>query len=271
MIRTRRVLQAITFSKVVTALIVVFLLAPLAIVIANSFNADAALLRWRGFTMEWYAEAVADPNIQYAFYQTVYVAVWVMVGTTIVATAAALGVRAYTGRPKAALNSAVILRMVLPEVVVVSAVFIFGVMFDLPRGYLLLILAQIVLNSGFAILMIRARSETVSELYESAAADLGAPPRRVYLRVLVPLLAPALAVSALLTFTFSFDSVTSAVLLGGPEVQTLTVYLMGMVRHGITAESNAISVMITVFNLIVLAIIVRLTGVRGLLGTTSRN
>jgi ABC-type spermidine/putrescine transport system permease subunit II len=206
----------------------------------------------------------------FSFTQSLYVAVWVMVGTTFVATCAALGVRAYDAKGRAALGSLIILRMVLPEVVAVSAVFIFGIQFDIPRGYLLLIAAQIVLNSGFAILMIRARSETVSTLYENAAADLGASPLRVYRRVLLPLLAPALAVSALLTFTFSFDAVTSAVLLGGPDVQTLTVFLMSMVRRGVTAEANAISVLLTLFNLVMLAVIVKLTGVRGLVGMTQR-
>jgi len=270
-IALRRLSNAVTFSKVVTALLLVFLFAPLVDVVVNSFNQDKNLLSWEGFTFKWYGEALQNSDIQFAFYQSLYVAVWVMIGTTAIAAAAALGIRSYRGRPKAMLSATTVLRMVLPEVVAVSAIFIFGIQFDIPRGYFLLIIAQVVLNSGFAILMIRARSETVSELYENAAADLGASPFRVYQRVLVPLVAPALAVSALLTFTFSFDSVTSAVLLGGANVQTLTVYLMSMVRHGVTAESNAISVMITLFNLIVLAIVVKLTGFRGLIGVTSRN
>jgi spermidine/putrescine transport system permease protein len=259
-----------SFSKGVSILIVAFLFAPLLVVVASSFNANNGLLSWGGFSLEWYLAAVQNPDLIFSFSQSLYVAVWVMLGTTFVAACAALGIRAYEARGRAALGSLIVVRMVLPEVVAVSAVFIFGVQFDIPRGYLLLIASQIVLNSGFAILLIRARSETVSALYEHAAADLGASPLRVYLRVLLPLLAPALAVSALLTFTFSFDAVTSAVLLGGPEVQTLTVYLMSMVRRGVTAEANAISVLLTVFNLLVLVVIVKVTGVRGLVGMTQR-
>jgi ABC-type spermidine/putrescine transport system permease subunit II len=266
----RALLARATFSKAFAALVVLFLLAPLLTVIGSSFNADEYLLRWEGFTLRWYAEALADPDIQYSFTQSLYVSIWVMVGTTFVATCAALGFRAYERRGRTALGALVVLRMVLPEVVAVCAIFLLGVQLGIPRGYLTLIAAQVVLNSGFAILLIRARSETVSGLYEHAAADLGASPIRTYLRVLLPLLAPALAVSALLTFTFSFDAVTSAVLLGGPDVQTLTVHLLAMVRRGVTAEANAVSVLITLFNLLMLAVIVKVTGVRGLVGMTQR-
>ena len=259
-----------TFSKVVAALVAVFLFAPLIMVIVNSFNANKYLLSWGGFTLDWYAAILQNPDLRFSLMQSLYIAVWVMVGTTFVAVCAALGIRSYRGRSRSALQATVVLRLILPEVVAVSAVFIFGAQFGISRGYLLLIASQIVIYSGFAILMIQARSNTIADLYENAAADLGASPLRVYTRVLFPLLAPALAVSALLSFTFSFDAVASAVLLGGPDVQTLTVYLLAMVRRGVTAEANAVSVMITIFNLIMLAIILKVSGLRGFIGLTQR-
>lgn len=260
----------LTFSKVFAVVVVIFLFAPLLMVIVNSFNASEHLLGWGGFTFHWYGEVINNPDLQFSFMQSLYIAVWVMVGTTFVAVCAALGIRTYRGRTRSALQATVVLRMVLPEVVAVSAVFIFGTQFGIPRGYMLLTASQIVIYSGFAILMIQARSNTIADLYENAAADLGASPLRVHTRVLLPLLAPALAVSALLSFTFSFDAVTSAVMLGGPDVQTLPVYLLAMVRRGVTAEANAVSVIITIFNLLMLAIIMKVTGLRGFVGMTQR-
>ena len=68
-------------------------------------------------------------------------------------------------------------------------------------------IGHVVFNSAYATVIMQARLATMNRVLEEAAADLGAPPRRVFMRVTFPLLLPAVIVAALFAFTFSFDNV----------------------------------------------------------------
>jgi ABC-type spermidine/putrescine transport system permease subunit II len=81
---------------------------------------------------------------------------------------------------------------------------------------------------------------TLSSTMEEAALDLGASPWRAFRRVTLPLLAPALLVAGMLTFTFSFDNVIVSLFLGGSDTETLPVLVLGLIRISISPEVNAI-------------------------------
>jgi ABC-type spermidine/putrescine transport system permease subunit II len=101
---------------------------------------------------------------------------------------------------------------------------------------------------------------------ESAAADLGAPPWRVFRRVTLPLILPAVIAASLLVFSFSFDDVVTSLFLGGTHAETLPVLLLGLIRLRVTPEVNAIGVLVMLTTTALFAVAAGILSVRSAAG-----
>ena len=225
---------------IVTVAVLFFLYAPIGVVIANAFNADASLTSWGGFTTQWFMLAVESERVRVAAITSIAIALFSTVLSIAIAICAGLWTRTASPHARRFLDAGTYMRIVLPEVVAALSLFIFFRRLEIPLGAGAIVIGHVVFNSAYATIIIQARLRTLSEIYEEAAADLGARPRRVFLRITLPLLMPAVAVAALLTFTFSFDNVITSQFLAGGNAETLPVLLFGMARFRITPELNAI-------------------------------
>jgi len=125
---------------------------------------------------------------------------------------------------------------------------------DVTLGVTTVIIGHVVFNSAYATIILQARMATLTATLEEAAADLGASPWRVFRRVTLPLLVPAILVATLLTFTFSFDDVIVSQFLGGTNAETLPVLLLGKIRLSVTPEVNAIGAGVMLITLISFAL-----------------
>ena len=154
----------------------------------------------------------------------------------------------------------VIRRISRPVIVAASltplalALFLILRRYNIALGVPTIVAGHVVFNSAYATLIIQARLATMTEVLEEAAADLGAPPRRVFRRVTLPLLMPAVIVAALLTLSFSFDDVVTSLFLGGTNAETLPVLLLGLIRLHVTPEVNAIASGVTTITLVTFAL-----------------
>jgi len=232
---------------VFTGLVFVFLYLPIAIVVLNSFNADSALIGWGGFTGKWYSHAFSDQRVRGDFVTSVEVALLATGISLVIAVSAGLWGRRAGPRARRLLDASTYMRIVPPEVVTALALFLILRLYD-------------------ATLIIQARLATMTEVLEEAAADLGAPPRRVFRRVTLPLLMPAVIVAALLTLSFSFDDVVTSLFLGGTNAETLPVLLLGLIRLHVTPEVNAIATGVTTITLVTFALSAVVISLRGAAG-----
>jgi ABC-type spermidine/putrescine transport system permease subunit II len=252
-------------------LILGFLYMPIVMVVVNSFNGDATLSRWGGFTLSWWQDVLADQRIRTDFLTSVKIAFLSMVLSLVIAVTAGLWSRRASLRRRQALDATTYLRLVLPEIVVALGLFILARRINFPLGIAAVVVGHVVFNSAYATIIIQARLATLSADLEDAAADLGATPRRIFMRVTMPLLAPAIVVAALLTFTFSFDNVISSLFLSGSHVEPLPVLLFGLARFHVTATLNAIGAGVMAFTTLFLALCVLILAVqRGTRGTMAR-
>lgn len=243
--------------------VLVFLYLPIVNVVLNSMNANERLLSWGGFTLQWFQSVLFSSDFAEAFQQSLFIGFIVMVVSIVIATTAVIGGREFGSKMQAFQSSSMYLRLTLPEVViVVGIVAIVRMIPGVTLGPLWVVLGQAVIYSAYAMVIIQARLSTVADLYENAAYDLGATTWRCMRTVILPLLAPSILVGALMAFTFSLDAVVSVVFLGGPHTETAPLLIMSMIKKGITPEVNAMGVIITLFNLLVLAIIVKVVGVK---------
>lgn len=251
--------------RVLAALGFAFLYIPLIVIVVNAFNADSSMIRWGGFTTDWIVGALGNQRFIQSLLTSFLIAVVAGLLSVLVAFLAALGRRALRSRALGLADDLLVLvRLVLPIVVIVMAVFLASRLISMPLGIPLIVGAQMVYSTAYAFLVISARLGQLNTAYEDAARDLGAGPLVVFGRITFPLVLPSLIVAFLMVFTFSLDDVVTPTFLSGPTVSTLPTMMMSLIRHGATAEINAIAVLAMLFSLVPMFVALTFTGVKGL-------
>ena len=134
--------------------------------------------------------------------------------------------------------------MVMPEVMTGLSLLLLFVGIGLDRGLTTIVIAHATFATGFVAVVVGARLKGLDRSLEEAAADLGAPPWRVFLSVTLPLIAPSLAAGFLLAFTLSLDDLVIASFVSGPGATTLPMRLYSQVRLGVNPEINAASTLL---------------------------
>jgi spermidine/putrescine transport system permease protein len=163
------------------------------------------------------------------------------------------------------------LPVVIPEIAqAISLVLFFKIIFDFatalplglePRtGFGTIIIGHVVFNIAFVIIVIRARLSDMNPRLEEAARDLGANEWQTFSKVTLPLLMPAIVAGALLAFTLSLDDYLITAFVGGVGTNTLTVFVFGLMRRGVSPEINAISTLMMVLSVVLIGISLILQG-----------
>jgi ABC-type spermidine/putrescine transport system permease subunit II len=230
------------FSASISVIIIVILWAPLAMTALNAVNANELLTGWDGATLQWFREALENPDARSGLAATLLIAVVTSVLSVGVAVTGALWWRRASARGRRLFDFLTYLRIIMPEVVFAVALFLLFTKVGVPLGTVAVILGHTVWSSAYATLVVQSRVIGLDPSLEDAAADLGAAPVGIFWRVTVPNLLPAIAAAALLTFTFSFDNLVTSFFMSGTETSTLPVVVLSMIRFRISPEVNAIGI-----------------------------
>ena len=232
--------RAMPELRLLSVLALVFLYAPLVVLVIYAFNANRIALIWTGFSLRWFGTALANEDLRRTALNSLIVAAIATVASTLIALPAALAFergRAFPGR--AAGEALVALPLIAPEIVTAIATLVLFEAVHLRAGLGNVMLAHIVFCIPFAILPMRARLRAMPRDLEDAALDLYAPPFTVFRRITLPLLAPAIIAGATLAFVVSLDDFLITLMVAPAGATTLPVYLYGMLRLGVTPEANA--------------------------------
>lgn len=225
-----------------TALILVFLYAPLVVLVIYSFNANRLVTVWTTFSFDWFRVVAQNDDIRRAAWNSVVIAVVATIASTVIATAGALGLERGTLRlGRGVMAALVALPLIVPEIIVAITTLIFFSAIGMKNGLVNLMIAHTVFCIPFAILPIQARLKDMGGLLEEAGRDLYASEWQLFRRITLPLLAPAIAAGALMAFVVSLDDFLISLMVSGAGSTTLPVYVYGMMRLGVTPEVNAIS------------------------------
>jgi ABC-type spermidine/putrescine transport system permease subunit II len=257
-------------SALIAALVILFLWLPLVQVVINSFNSDSSMLRWGGATQHWYGQALHDGDVQQGLKTTLIIAIVSAMVSVAVGVSGGLWWRRAPKRARAVYDGLVYARIIVPEVVFATAVFFLFVRFHFQLGLTAMIIGHSVWNSAYAALIIQARLVGLDPSVEEAAADLGAPPWRVFRRVTLSALMPAIVASALLAFTFSFDDVVTSYFLQGTSQSPLPIVLFGLIRFRLSPEINAIGVLVMLFTIALMSLAVTIFATAGRIGRSER-
>ncbi|MGB3481719.1 MAG: ABC transporter permease [Mycobacterium sp.] len=259
-------MKRFSLTNIVGLVVLGLLYLPIAVVIANAFNADESISSWGGFTLHWFSEVASDQRVLRDFRLSMAIAVVATGISLVIAVATGVATRHMSARSKAWIEMSTLVRIILPEVVIAVGLFLLMRWLDLPLGFMAIVIGHVVFLSAYATIIVQARFAALTDVLEEAAADLGASPWRTFWRVTMPGLVPAVVVAALLSFTFSFDNVVTSIFLGGAQAETLPVLIMGLVRIQVSPFVNAIAVAVMAINLIALAIVAFSSSVRSIAG-----
>jgi spermidine/putrescine transport system permease protein len=236
--------------------------------------------RWEGFTTRWYEEIFAGIEGAGSLFSTeelldsVLVTLQVSIPATIVSvimgTAVALAMERGRFRWKQRLDGLLYLPIVIPEITMgVSLLIFFKFLFDFAQwisgerfflSIATVVLAHVAFNISYVAIVVRARLTDMNPHLEEAAHDLGASPWRTFWRVTYPLLLPAIIAGGLLAFTLSLDDFVVTFFVGGGTTTTLTIYVFGLVRRGVSPQINAVSTMMILVSTLLIGISLLLQG-----------
>ncbi|MCM0021603.1 MAG: ABC transporter permease subunit [Tagaea sp.] len=253
--------ERLAFLPAALAFGFVFLYLPILLLIVFSFNESRLVSVWAGFSTRWYGELLRNERMLEAAALSLGVAATAATLAGVAGTLAgyALGrLGAFALRPLFALL--LLAPMILPEVILgLSMLMSFAALeraigWPETRGFIVVALAHATYGTAFVALIVEARLRGLDPALEEAALDLGATPARAFLRVSVPLLAPAIASGWLLAFTLSLDDLVIASFVAGPGATTLPMLVYSSVRLGLSPQINALAT-ILVLGIAVLAFV----------------
>ncbi|MFX3623068.1 MAG: ABC transporter permease [Ectobacillus sp.] len=253
------------FLTAYAGLVLLFLYLPLLVLVIYSFNDSRINAQWTGFTLHWYSDLFHDSDVLTAFANSMIVAASTTVAATVIGTLCAIALHRYTYRWKPALDGLVYLPILAPDILMGLSLLILFSQLQLELGKLTIIIAHITFSISFVVVIVTARLAGVGKELEEAAADLGATPRQTFRYVTLPALMPGILSAALLTFTLSIDDFVISFFVSGPGSTTLPLYIYSMVKRGITPEINALSTVLIVMivSLMAMSELLRGKGVKG--------
>lgn len=244
------------------ALTLVFLYAPIVVLIVFSFTDSKTMSKWNGFTLDAYRNMLNDSALMEALKVTVVVAVVSAVVATIIGTAAAIGLNSMKKRRRLLVENISQLPMVNPDLVTgISLMMLFSFIgLSSQFGYLRLILAHIAFNIPYVIFSVLPKLRQSSNMMYEAAMDLGCPPAKALWKVVIPDIMPGIVSGFILAFTLSLDDfVVSWFVADG--VQNLSVYIYGLAKRGVDTRINAFSALMFVV-VVSLLLIVNIRSIR---------
>ena len=174
-------------------LIVLFLYAPIFVLIAQSFNASRYRGHWTGFTTQWYASLLEDEDMLAAFLNTLSIGLTAALCATLLGLATALALRAMGHRTRMTVRGLANVPLLNADIVTGISLMLLFLGLGLRLGYDTILLAHIVICLPYALLCILPQVLGLDRVYYEAAVDLGATPCQAFRKVLLPELYPVSA------------------------------------------------------------------------------
>ncbi len=247
-------------SRLYVALIITFLYAPVLVMIFFSFNESGSVWVFSNFSVKWYAGLISDETMLTALWHTLVIAVSSAVISTVIGTAAAVGIMVLRNKVvKKLLMSVTNIPMMNADIVTgisLMLLFIFvGKLIGLSEslGFVTVLIAHITFNLPYVILSVLPKLKQTDPNLQEAALDLGCTPFKAFFKVVMPSISTGIATGFIMAFTLSLDDFVISYFTCG-HYQTLPIIIYNMTKKSVTPDTYALStiIFIVVFVLLVL-------------------
>ena len=237
-------------SRIYVGLIIFFLYAPVLVMIAFSFNASSSVWVFTGFSTQWYEDLLSNTVMLNALKHTLIVAILSAVISTVIGTAAAVGIMALRKKIAAKLVMSVTqIPMMNADIVTgisLMLLFVFvGKLIGLNEslGFVTVLIAHITFNLPYVILSVMPKLKQTDSNLQEAALDLGCTPLQAFFKVIVPSISTGIATGFIMAFTLSLDDFVISYFTCG-TYQTLPIVIYNMTKKSVTPDTYALSTLI---------------------------
>lgn len=252
------------FLNVLTGLILIFLMAPIVVVVLASFNSGNFLtFPPEGLSFRWFLVFIENDVFRRAILFSAILATVATAISLVLGTAAALYYVRHAGRDREAVHLAILLPLILPEILTAIALLFF--FYEVGVGtkyYIALLTGHVLMTLPFVFMNVVTSLQGMDGVTELAARSLGASRWTAFRRITLPLAKPGIISGGLFAFIISFDAFGVSFMLKGPGTAPLPVQLYDYLRFNFTPEAAAVSTFSIVLSLIVIVIADRFVGLR---------
>lgn len=249
-------------SGIYLALVMLFLYLPIIMLIVLSFNGTNSTSVIQGFSTKWYVELFKDSATITALTNTLILAVTSAITATVIGTLAAVGIdKMKKGVVKSSVMTVTNIPMMNPEIVTgVSMMLLFvfigpilgasGVL-----GFWTLFIAHVTFSLPYVILNVLPKLRQTDSNLSQAAQDLGCPPVKAFIKVVLPSILPGVIAGLIMAFTLSFDDFIISYFVSGPKFQTLPIRIFSMTKKRVTPDMYALSTIMFIVILVLLILV----------------
>ena len=245
------------FSRFYVGFILIFLYAPILILIVLSFNRSKSRAKWGGFTLHWYQELFHNDDIMNALSTTLLIAFLSAFIATVIGTTASIAINNMKKTPRAIMMSITNIPMLNADIVTGISLMLIFVAIHFTLGFTSVLLSHITFNVPYVILSVMPKLRQLNPHTFEAALDLGASPVYAFFKVILPDIFSGVISGFFLAFTMSLDDFVITYFTKGPEINTLSTIIYTEVKKGIKPEIYALSTLMFITVLLLLIFINR--------------
>lgn len=242
---------ALKFRNVGLGFGLAFLYVPILAMMVFSLNNSRLVTVWDAAnspTLKWYVALFENEQILRAAWLSIQVAAISATGAVVLGTLAGLVLARFGPfRGRTLLSGMTTAPLVMPEVITgLSLLLLFVALEQLTgwpegRGIVTLVIAHMTFAMAYVTVVVQSRLATFDDTLEEAAMDLGARPAKVFFRITLPLILPAILSGWMLAFTLSWDDLVISQFVAGPGSTTLPMVVFSKVRLGVSPDINALA------------------------------
>lgn len=240
-----------TSAKIYSGIVFAILFAPILVLLVFSFNESKSLSVFSGFSLKWYRELLNDRNTLEAVRNTLVLAASATVISTIMGTAAAVGINKLRSKwSKAVMNTVTDIPMTNPDIITgisLMLMFVFvGRLFGASTSlsFWTMLIAHVTFCLPYVILQILPKLRQMDKSLPEAAMDLGCTPVSAFFKVELPEILPGIITGAIMAFTLSLDDFVISYFTSGNGFETLPIRIYGMTKKTVTPKMYALATII---------------------------
>ncbi len=238
-------------SNILTALVYIFLFAPIVILLIFSFNESKSLSVFSNFSFRWYRELLKDRHTLEAVRNTLLLAASATVISTIMGTAAAWGIDRLRSRwYRGLMNTVTDIPMTNPDIITgisLMLMFVFvGRIFGASNSlnFWTMLIAHVTFCLPYVILQVLPKLQQIDKALPEAAMDLGCTQVGAFFKVELPEMMPGIVTGAIMAFTISMDDFVISYFTSGTGFETLPIRIYSMTKKTVTPKMYALATII---------------------------
>lgn len=238
----------------VALLVLLFLIAPILIIVMMSFG-DAAYIHFppRMLSLKWYAQYFGDVDWMAATWFSLRIACATTICSTIIGTMASIALVRGAFRGKAAIQAIALSPLIVPHIVIAIALYLFFAPLGLVGNFAGFLIAHTVLSVPYVVITVSAALKSFDPMLERAALNCGATRVKAFFSIVLPDIVPGMAAGAVFAFLASFDEATVAFFLSDTGGKTITRKFFEDIDYNLTPVIAAVATVTIVLSLALMA------------------